>query len=540
MQRAFLTVDGRQLHCRVAGDGAPVVLLHPSPLSSSAVLPVATEIARHFRVYALDTPGYGLSDPPPRQPASLQDYLPTFAAALDALGLGRICLYGAATGAQFAVEFARRYPERCAHVVLDSAGHIDPAECDRIVPAYFPDVTPRADGGHLATYWQMVRDLFVFFPWPDARAARRIPRDLPPPAAMQSMLLDYLRAGEGYAWAYRPAFYNENAARAQGVTVPATLVRWEGSVVLRITDELIAAGLPPNFAVLHAGPAPERRTRGIAAWLRERYQGPPAPPLPAQSLPQGRFASRYLALRGAQLHLRQRGGDGLPRVAIAAPTGAARLVEPRLAAGSGPALVLEPPGSGESDPLPPADGPATLEGHAAVLGEALDELGLGECELEGHDGGAGIAIELALQRPRQVRRLRLAGEPLPDAATRAALLEHEPRDFPPRGDGAHLLEAWHLLRDRRLWTRAGRGLRAGILPGDPALDPRELQRELVELMCLGPRYRAARAAELTHAHETRLTRLACPVVLDDSPGRAAGLASAAGESPGAGHPAPRA
>jgi hypothetical protein len=113
-----------------------------------------------------------------------------------------------------------------------------------------------------------------------------------------------------------------------------------------------------------------------------------------------------------------------------------------------------------------------------------------------------------------VRRLRLVGEPLPDAAARAALLAGEPRDFTPRGDGSHLLAAWYLLRDRRLWTRAGRGTRAGILPGEPALDPRELQRELVEVMRLGPRYAAAREAELSYAHESRLARLACPVVRD--------------------------
>lgn len=521
MQRAFLTVDGRQIHYRMAGDGAPVVLLHPSPLSSAAVLPVATELARHFRVYALDTPGYGQSDPPPRRPGSLHDYLPTFAAALDALGLQRICLYGAATGAQFAIEFAKHYPARCTRILLDSAGHIDPAECDRIVPDYFPDVTPRADGAHLATWWQMVRDLFVFFPWPDARAARRIPRDLPAPQSMQSMLLDYLRAGERYDWAYRPAFYNENAAQAHGVGVPATLIRWEGSVVLRITDELIAAGLPPNYDVLRLGPTLAERTGGLAAWLREHYEAPPAPPVHAQGPIPGRFVSHYVALRGGQLHLRrlEAGGGGTrrPRVVIAAPTSAASLVERRFASGggnTGPVLIFDPAGSGDSDALLPEAAP--LETQASLIGEALDALGLSDFDLEGHDGGAGIAIELALQQPGQVRGVRLAGESLPDAATRAALLATEPRDFAPRGDGTHLLAAWYLLRDRRLWSRAGRGTRAGILPGEPRLDPREIQDELIALLRLGPRYAAAREAELAYAHEERLPRVACPVSRDGS------------------------
>jgi pimeloyl-ACP methyl ester carboxylesterase len=230
LQRAFLTIGDRQLHYRAAGVGTPVVMLHPSPLSSAAVMPMGRALARHFRVYAFDTPGYGQSEPPASRPASLDDYLPDFAAALDALGLARICLYGAATGAQFAIEFARRYPERVALVVLDSAGHIAADECERVVRDYFPDVTPRGDGSHLATLWQMVRDLGVFFPWCDRRAARRIARDLAPPEALQSMLLDYLRAGERYDWAYRPAFYNERAERAHGVTLPSQRISTAGTV----------------------------------------------------------------------------------------------------------------------------------------------------------------------------------------------------------------------------------------------------------------------------------------------------------------------
>jgi len=515
VQRAFLTIGSRQLHFRTAGDGPPVVMLHPSPLSSAAVLPMAGELAKAFRVYAFDTPGYGLSDLPEQRPDSLHDYLPTFAAALDALGLDRICLYGAATGAQFAVEFAQRYPQRCALVVLDSAGHIGADECAQIVPNYFPDVAPRADGAHLATTWHMVRELSVFFPWCDARAARRVERDLPPPAAMHGMAIDYLRAGEHYDWAYRPAFFNENIDRARGVTVPAVLMRWEASVVLRITDDLAAAGLPPNYHVLRLGPTLAERTGGLLGWLREHHRGAAAPAIPALPAPAGRLASRYLAIRGGQVHLRaQASGSGAPRVLVPGPTQSARILEARLAQRAvAPTFILDPAGSGESDALLPAT--ANLADHAALLAEALDALGLEGCELEGHGAGGALAAELALQRPRRVARLHLAGDALPDAATRKALLDSEVREFTPRGDGTHLLAAWHQLRDRRLWQPAQHGRRAGIVPGEPRLDPRDLQRELFELARLGARYAPAREAELRHDHEAVLARVDCPVTRID-------------------------
>lgn len=528
MQRAFLTIDDRQLHYRVGGDGAPVVMLHPSPLSSAAVMPMGRALARHFRVYAFDTPGYGQSEPPASRPASLDDYLPGFAAAFDALGLARVCLYGAATGAQFAVEFAKRYPERVALVVLDSAGHIGADECERVVRDYFPDVAPRGDGAHLATLWHMVRDLGVFFPWCDRRATRRIARDLAPPETMQSMLVDYLRAGEGYDWAYRPAFYNERADRAQGVTVPAVLMRWEGSVVLRITDELIAAGLPPNYHVLRLGPSMEERIDGLVNHLVASYRAQPATTVPTSTLPLGRFVSRYVDLQGGQLHVRMRDATGGAaassppwRVGLMGPAGAASLLESQARHWPADATIvlLDLPGSGDSDALLPPE--ASLAQHAAIAAEALISLAATQVDLLGWRGGAGVAIELARLRPTLVRTLTLDRAGLPDEAARADALAYEPREFPPRLDGTHLLAAWNLLRDRRLWNPGYRPERRGILAGEPDLDPHSIQRELLALVSQGARYARARAAELLYSPDAAIAQLNCTVAYrasSESPG----------------------
>lgn len=493
-------------------------MLHPSPLSSAAVMPMGTALAQHFRVYAFDTPGYGQSEPPASKPTSLDDYLPGFAAALDALGLARICLYGAATGAQFAVEFAKRYPQRVALVVLDSAGHIAAEECEHLVRNYFPDVAPRDDGAHLATLWQMVRDLGVFFPWCDRRAERRIARDLAPPAVLQSMLVDYLRAGERYDWAYRPAFYNERAARAQGVTVPAVLIRWEGSVVLRITDDLIAAGLPANYHVLRLGPTMPERIDGLTRYLVERYRAAPATALPATAPPRGRFVSRYVAAGGGQVHVRTRvaaASDAVPaerwRVGLMGPAGAAALLEPQASQWpeDTPIALLDLPGAGESAACLPPD--ATLERHAQVVAEALAALGAMEVDVLGWQGGVGVAIELALLRPGLVRHLTLDRSGLIDAAAREEAMAREPRDFPPRSDGTHLLSAWSWLRDRRLWNPGYRPERARLRAGEPQLEPHSIQRELLELMKMGTRYPAARAVELQYAHEPRLALVTCGI-----------------------------
>ncbi len=75
--RAILELPWGQVHVRSAGDpGAPLLLLlHQSPLSSrnyEAVLPLFAAEG-NVRAVAVDTPGFGLSDPPPED-WSVEDY----------------------------------------------------------------------------------------------------------------------------------------------------------------------------------------------------------------------------------------------------------------------------------------------------------------------------------------------------------------------------------------------------------------------------------------------------------------------------------
>jgi pimeloyl-ACP methyl ester carboxylesterase len=158
--------------------------------------------------------------------------------------------------------------------------------------------------------------------------------------------------------------------------------------------------------------------------------------------------------------------------------------------------------------LPPE---ASLAQHAALLAQVLAALGATRVELTGWRGGTGVAIELALLRPELVRRLTLDPEGVPDAAARSDALANEPREFAPRLDGAHLLAAWNALRDRRLWHPGYRPERRHIRRGEPRLDARSIQGELLELMKMGTRYAAARTAELQHEHEPRLAGVACEV-----------------------------
>ncbi len=97
--------------------------------------------------------------------------------------------------------------------------------------------------------------------------------------------------------------------------------------------------------------------------------------------------------------------------------------------------ACDTPGCGESEPPPSAP---SIADYAGAIGDFLDALRLREADVFGVGAGAVLAAELAIARPKGVRRLVLAGLPLAAAAAPDA------RPVPPAADGSHLLAEWQL------------------------------------------------------------------------------------------------
>ena len=284
IRRAYLQhADARQTHYRRAGTGEPLILLHPSPLSSSWMEPVMFALQRMVDAIAPDSPGYGASDPLPgtaaqhgeyeRQCDSTDDLTPYtqwLHEFILALGFRQVGLYGSATGAQIAIEFARAYPEAARFLVLDNVAHFTADERERMLEHYFSDLAPRADGSHLKAAWAMVRGLQQWFPWYRQDEAHRIAEPgAVLPEVTQAMLVDHLRAGSGYARAYRAAMRNEDASRVQGIAIPVRIIRWQGSLLRRYADRLDDFVWPAHIRMIPCGPTVEERLKAVRSAVDE-------------------------------------------------------------------------------------------------------------------------------------------------------------------------------------------------------------------------------------------------------------------------------
>src|SRR5262245_56060646 len=108
VRRGYLDGPDGQIHYRYSvpstHPAAPfLVMLHQTPSSSVIYERVLGHLGEHIRAFAIDTPGYGNSDPPPR-PLTIPEYADRVRAFLDAIGAERATVLGQHTGASIAVD----------------------------------------------------------------------------------------------------------------------------------------------------------------------------------------------------------------------------------------------------------------------------------------------------------------------------------------------------------------------------------------------------------------------------------------------------
>lgn len=94
-----------------------LVLVHGHPFNRSMWHPQLDDLSAHFRLLALDLPGYGES-PMRRDPMTMRLFADAVIDLLDLLGIQRAIAVGLSMGGLVAMELGLGYPERIDGIVL--------------------------------------------------------------------------------------------------------------------------------------------------------------------------------------------------------------------------------------------------------------------------------------------------------------------------------------------------------------------------------------------------------------------------------------
>jgi 2-hydroxy-6-oxonona-2,4-dienedioate hydrolase len=109
------------IHYHEAGSGHPLILLHGSGPGATGWSNFGGNIealAEHFRVFAVDMPGWGASDP---CPVERLDHVDAALQFMDALDLDQAAFIGNSMGGITAVRLAAEHPQRVSHLITMGA-----------------------------------------------------------------------------------------------------------------------------------------------------------------------------------------------------------------------------------------------------------------------------------------------------------------------------------------------------------------------------------------------------------------------------------
>ncbi|MFM2044952.1 MAG: hypothetical protein RLY86_3528 [Pseudomonadota bacterium] len=551
IQRRFVTIaDGagrlRQVHLRIAGQGPPILLLHQSPRDGGELEPLMARLTGDVpggaMVIAPDSPGYGLSDPLPASPADLPGtatdmdaYADGLTALMDRLGIGRAAVYGLHTGGCIALRLAVRHPDRVAGLVVDGVLLLTEGERADYLAHYLPPFQPVWHGTHLVWAWARLREQALFFPWYRAAGETRMVRNPPPPERLQMLLLELLRAGDHYRGAYGAALAQDVAGDIGRLRVPAQLLSSRDDVLVTQIDRM--PPLPPDARMAvpqDRAAAADLTVAGLMAAVRDLppWTGVTGPdPVPDQ--PADRPLNRFVPTRDGWLRLRVTGagGFGAGPVVVLIPDadgGAVPLdgTARALAAGGATVIVPDPPGSGESTAPPPAvtDGPPDRllswqgERIADALAALAAERGGGRpgpilLLARGHAAALALAVAAASAAAGRVAATVLWDPPVADAAGREERAAHHAPDLTPDPQGAHLLRAWHRLRNDGLFDPWYRETAGTVVAHPDRLAPDRLQDRLIPLLAGAPSHRARVRAESLAPLATAIQAAPGPVLI---------------------------
>jgi|SRR5581483_2738556 4,5:9,10-diseco-3-hydroxy-5,9,17-trioxoandrosta-1(10),2-diene-4-oate hydrolase len=122
MDEKYIQVNGWRTRYVHAGETGPnLILIHGLGASLDSWMLNVDELARDFRVYALDMLYFGKSAKPPHDPTPM-DFTAFVRGFMDALGIARATLVGNSMGGAIAVRTAIDSPARVERLIL-----VDPA-----------------------------------------------------------------------------------------------------------------------------------------------------------------------------------------------------------------------------------------------------------------------------------------------------------------------------------------------------------------------------------------------------------------------------
>ena len=113
-----------KLHYQEKGEGEPMILLHGNGEDGSYFAHQMDYFSRNYRVIVVDTRGHGQS-PRGTAPFTIAQFAEDLHDSMDELDISKAVILGFSDGANIAMKFVLKYPERVKALILNG-GNLNP------------------------------------------------------------------------------------------------------------------------------------------------------------------------------------------------------------------------------------------------------------------------------------------------------------------------------------------------------------------------------------------------------------------------------
>lgn len=260
IRRGYVDGTHGQIHFRSAGHGPVLVLLHQTAASSRMFESFMGALAQEFTTIALDTPGFGGSDPAPSQP-STGELVAELQGAVRVLGHERYHLLGHHTGAALACEWAATAASEVQSLAM-IGGLAMGAEARATWLTGVKDAELQADGSHLAAAWDRVAGI-------DADPPR-----FPPATELRHReAVDVLIASPRWPEAYRAVFAQDFESYLVAVQCPVLLMSGRDDILWPYFEATVAIKPGATTAVLSGGAyVLDQSTEAVVSVVRDFHE----------------------------------------------------------------------------------------------------------------------------------------------------------------------------------------------------------------------------------------------------------------------------
>lgn len=462
IERHIVLIGDRAVHYRTAGSGAPLLLFHQSPKTSSEMIPLIKSLSDQYQVIAPDTPGYGLSDPLPAKRPTITDLADGVVSFMTALGIQSAYLYGIHTGAKVALGVSARHPGRVKAVIADGILVNSRADRQDLAARYLPPFEAQDDGSHLMHAWHRMREQRVFFPWYNRKDSARMPIDVGDAESLNAAFMDFLASSASYSKAYGAALGLNIKGLLPLLRVPTLITCGPHDVLL---EDVKALQTKDQIRI-----APNDGPDHLIELIKDHFDADTGPEtdtvLPVQSYP-----DRLLhATMREGMHGLKGGSIGGTKIFIVPELGGTVWSAFETLAALAPfadILALDPIGFGWSESK--GNMLERLVSVAADWGADVI-LGLGS--------GAHLAAGVAEQCADGARLIVSDPLTLKDASLAQNLIP----DLTPSADGAHIMAAWWVVRESQKFLPWTSPTHQDAIPSDGKLIAADLHLKTTALL----------------------------------------------------------